>query len=432
MTRQTPPRPSAADATLRKAADLRRMQRIATGLLAAMLALLLGCALLQARAARLALPAAPWVEWVRAFAEAGAIGAMADWYAVVALFRRPLGLPVPHTAIIQRRKDEIGVGIGRFVEEHFLTPDNIVARLAEHSAGRALAGWLADAGNSRAVADSLAEFAPAVLDALQDDDLARFLDRAMTPQLLRLDASKLAGDILALLTAAERHQPLLERGARAVEAWLDANREFIVGKFGEASRYTPTMIDKYIVDRFALGVVALLHEVTADAQHPLRQQFDAAVRQFIDDLRTSPDYQRQGRALVADFLEHLRHERYWRTLWHDLRDRLNADLASDDSQVRAQVAAGLQYLGRELLADAAVQAKLDAWWLRAAREVVVRFRHQVSGLIAEVVRRWDGADISRRVELEIGKDLQYIRVNGTLVGGLVGVVLHGVARVVAG
>ena len=154
-----------------------------------------------------------------------------------------------------------------------------------------------------------------MLDALQDDDLARFLDRAMTPQLLRLDAAKLAGDILALLTAAERHQPLLERGAKAVEAWLDANRDFIVGKFGEASRYTPMVIDKYIVDRFAQGVVALLHEVTADAQHPLRQQLDAAVRQFIDDLRTSPDYQRQGRALVADFLEHLRRERYWRTLW---------------------------------------------------------------------------------------------------------------------
>ena len=423
-----PPRPRAADAAARKAAELRRMQRFATGLLAAMLLLLVGCALLQARAARLPAGLAPWLEWIRAFAEAGAIGAMADWYAVVALFRRPLGLPVPHTAIIQKRKDSIGVGIGQFVEEHFLTPDNIVARLAEHSAGRALAGWLADAGNSRAVADSLAGFVPALLDALQDDDLARFLDRALTPQLLRLDASKLAGEVLALLTAAERHQPLLERAAKAVETWLDANRDFIVTKFGEASRYTPMVLDKYIVGRFAEGVAELLHDVTSDARHPLRVQFDAAVRQLIDDLRTSPDYQRQGRALVADFVEHLRHERYWRKLWRGLRRRLAADLASDESLVRAQVAGGLQFLGRELLADAAVQAKLDAWWLRAVREVVVRFRHQVSALIAEVVRRWDAEDISRRVELEIGKDLQYIRVNGTLVGGLVGVLLHGATR----
>ena len=319
-----------------KAGELRRMQRIAGSLLAGLLLLLLACAVLSSRYPALA----PWLEWVRAFAEAGAVGAMADWYAVVALFRRPLGLPIPHTAIIQKRKDELGAGIGQFVEEHFLTPDNILRKLAEHDAGRAVAEWLAVPANSRAVADSLAEFVPALFDALEDDDLAAFFDRTVTPQLLRLDASRLAGDILTLLTAQDRHQPLLDRAAQAVEHWLALNQEFIKQKFGEASRYTPAFIDAYIISRIVEGVVTLVHDVAADPRHPLRLQFDEAVRRLIDNLRTSPEYREQGQALVRDFVEHLRHERYWRVLWADLRERLVADLRSDESVVRQQVAQG--------------------------------------------------------------------------------------------
>ncbi len=404
------------------------MQRLAGGLLAGLLALLLACAVLGPRYPALA----PWLEWVRAFAEAGAVGAMADWYAVVALFRRPLGLPIPHTAIIQKRKDELGAGIGQFVEEHFLTPDNIIRKLEEHNVGLAVAQWLAEPVNSHAVADSLAEFVPALFDALQDDDLAAFFDRTVTPQLLRLDASRLAGDILTLLTAQDRHQPLLDRAAQAVEAWLALNQDFIKQKFGEASRYTPAFVDAYIIARIVEGVVTLARDVATDPQHPLRLQFDAAVQRLIDNLRTSPEYREQGRALVRDFVEHLRHERYWRVIWADLRERLTVDLRSGDSVVRQQVAHGLEFLGRELLADAAVQAKLNDWFLRIVRQIVVRYRHQISALIAEVVRRWDVAEISRKVELEIGKDLQYIRINGSVVGGLVGLMLHGAARLAGG
>ena len=282
------------------------------------------------------------------------------------------------------------------------------------------------------MADSLSDFVPVVFDALQDDDLAAFFDRAVTPQLLRLDASRLAGDILSLLTAQDRHQPLLERAARAVEAWLVANQPFIVDRFGKASRYTPASLDKFIVAKITEGVIALLHDVAADPQHELRLQLNDAVQRLIENLRTSDEYREQGRALVRDFVDHLRTESYWRELWADVRERLLADLRSPDSVVKSQVAYALAQLGRELVADEAVQAKLNAWILRVVREVVVRYRHQISALITEVVRRWDVADISQKVELEIGKDLQYIRINGSLVGGAVGLLLHGVARVAGG
>jgi uncharacterized membrane-anchored protein YjiN (DUF445 family) len=420
---RAPRPPSVAERDALKAAELRRMQRLATALLAAMLALLLVSASLQDQH--------PWLRWVRAFAEAGAVGAMADWYAVVALFRYPLGLPIPHTAIVVKRKDEIGVGLGEFIEQNFLTPENILRKLEQQNAAQALAHWLAVPANSEQVARSMAEFAPALLAAAEDEDLARFLDRAITPQLLRLDPARLAAQVLGLLTADGRHQVLLDRALQLFEAWLDANQGLILAKFAEASRYTPPVLDAYIVEKFVAGLVALLHEVAATPEHALRRQFDAAVLQFVDDLRHSGAYRAQGRALLRDVVAYLRRERYDRRLWQGLRERIETDLRAEGSALRQQLALGLQFVGRELLADSAVQAKLNGWWLQAVRTLVLRYRHQISALITEVVRSWEAEDVSRKLELEIGKDLQYIRINGTLVGGMAGVLLHALTSLLA-
>lgn len=201
-----------------KQAWLRRVQRFATSLLCAMLALLLLSAAYRSTY--------PWLALVRAIAEAAAVGAIADWYAVVALFRRPLGLPIPHTAIVPNRKGSIGEGLGDFVEQHFLTPENIVRKLQEHNAAKALAEWLTDTQNSRTVARAIGDFIPGMLRATEDTDIRRFIDRTVTPQLLRLDVSRMAGNILALLTEDGRHQMLLDRALRALEVWLTANQGF--------------------------------------------------------------------------------------------------------------------------------------------------------------------------------------------------------------
>ncbi len=399
-----------------KDVQLRRMQRLATVLLLAMLVLLFFSASFQA--------AYPWLQWMRAFAEASAVGAMADWYAVVALFRHPLGLPIPHTAIIPMKKDSIGESLGEFVEQNFLTPENIIRKLEEHNAAKAVAQWLVNAQNSDAVARSIGEFIPGLLRATEDEAIREFFDRTVTPQLQRLDVSRIAGNVLALLTEGGRHQELLDRALQTLGVWLTANQGLIRAKFSEASRFTPGVIDSYIVEKFVAGIVTLVHEVVENPSHELRLQFDQATQKLIHELRTSTEYQQKGKTLMLDFIEHVRKESYYRSLWNDIKARIDADLDAEHSLLRQQIAGALVFVGNGLLEDPAVQNKVNAWWLNAVHQIVLRYRHQISGLITEVVKSWDADEVSRKVELEIGKDLQYIRINGTLVGGMVGLLLH--------
>src|SRR5258705_10780345 len=218
-----------------RAAELRRVKALATLVLAGTLAVFI--------TAKSLLHVHPVFGFVAAFAEAATIGGLADWYAVVALFRRPLGLPIPHTAIIPANKDRIGESLGQFVEQNFLTPENIVAKLEQHDTAKILARWLSDPGNSRVVAESIGEFIPGILNALTDDDAQRFFERTVLPPLLHLDAAKVAGKVIQILTAGGRHQPLLDEGLAKLEAWANANRDLIKTKFGEASRFTPPVFD---------------------------------------------------------------------------------------------------------------------------------------------------------------------------------------------
>ena len=373
--------------------------------------------------------ALPALQWLRAFAEAGAVGALADWYAVVALFRRPLGLPIPHTGIIPANKDRIGASLGQFVEHNFLTPENVVRQLDPPALADAMAAWLADADNSRALAASLCDFIPGLLEAVADKDVQPVLERVANAQLARLDVAAIAAQLLAVVVESGRHQDLVDRALPALERWLEANRGRITAKFGEASRFTPGVLDAYIVDRFIAGIVALAHEVAADRNHPLRLELDATVRRQIEELRTSEAYRERGHALVRDFVDHLRSEQLYRTLWDRLREEIRADLAAADaSGIRAVVGDALVTLGRAVAADDGVKAKLAAWARRAAETLVVRHRHHAARLIAAVTKRWDADEVAEKVELAIGRDLQYIRINGAIVGGLAGLALHGLAQ----
>ncbi|MEX3949071.1 DUF445 domain-containing protein [Paraburkholderia sp. EG287B] len=418
---------NAADQALaaRKTRRLKRMQRTATSLLAVVFAVLLACVFLQAKY--------PWLAglpWLRAFAEAGTVGAIADWYAVVALFRRPFGLPVPHSAIIPQNQQRIAESLGKFVEANFLAPELITGRLSGHNAAQALAMWLAEPRNSRAVGDVVADSLPRLLNSIDDTQVEQFFERVATPQLRTLDVSRAIGEVLEVLTEGNHHQPLLDRGLAGLEQWLAANVDLIKAKFSEASRYTPAPLDAYIVRKFVEGIVALLHEVAASPEHELRHQFDAAVHDLIAQLRSSPAYRRFGRSLMRDCLRHFRNEAYAQRLLGHVRARVIADVERDDSIVRGALAGVLATLGKSVSEESAIQHKLNAWWLELARELVVRYRHRLSALITDVVKGWNAQEVSGKIEAEIGRDLQYVRINGTLVGGMVGVLLHGLALVI--
>ncbi|WP_244222840.1 DUF445 domain-containing protein [Cupriavidus lacunae] len=408
---------------LLKQERLTRMRVTATCLLAAMIGLLVVSIVFQRDY--------PALAWLRAFAEAGTVGAIADWYAVVALFRHPFGIPVPHTAIIPRNQDRIANGLGSFVEQNFLTPEIVVDRLRGQNTAAAVAAWLARPDNSRIIADSVADSVPALLGSFDDKEVARFFERTVVPQLRTLDVSHLAGNMLAILTEGDRHQPLLDHGLRALERWLVANSDVVKAKFGEASRYTPALLDTYIVNRFVEGIIALLHEVVANPDHELRHQFDAAVQEQIRKLHTSDDYRRVGKAWMRDCIRYLRREDYYRILWERARTRLSADIGSQRSVIRHTMAAGLAAIGKSVADDPGIQEKLNAWWLELVHTVMLRYGRQIAALITEVVQSWDADEVGRKIEAEIGPDLQFIRINGTFVGGAVGVLLHAGALLLA-
>ncbi len=408
---------------LLKQQRLTRMRITATCLLAAMVGLLIICVILQGDY--------PALAWLRAFAEAGTVGAIADWYAVVALFRHPFGIPAPHTAIIPRNQQRIANGLGSFVEQNFLTPEIVVDRLRGQNTAAAVANWLARPENSRIIANSVAKSVPALLGSFNDKQVARLFERTVVPQLRTLDVSRLAGNVLTILTEGGRHQPLLNHGLRALERWLVANSDMVKAKFGEASRYTPALLDRYIVNKFVEGIIALLHEVVAHPHHELRQQFDAAIQDMIGKLQTSDDYRRVGKVWMRDCIRYLRREDYYRILWERVRARLSADIGSERSLSRDTIAGTLASLGKSVSEDPAIQRKLNAWWLDLVRTVMLRYGRHISALITEVVQGWNADEVSRKIEAEIGPDLQYIRINGTFVGGAVGVLLHAGALLLA-
>jgi uncharacterized membrane-anchored protein YjiN (DUF445 family) len=401
---------------MRKHQQLHRARLLASAILCAALALL-------AISSHFA-SGRPWLAWVEAFAEAAAVGGIADWYAVVALFRRPFGLPIPHTAIIPQNKNAIGDGLGEFVAEHLLTPENVAAKLGRFDiAGRA-AAWLAVPANAEGVAATLLGFVPAFLRAPDDADLRGFFEAHVTPQLLRLDVARFAARCLELLADTGLQREGLDRGLEAFERWLGANEETIRARFAKASRFTPAPLDAYIVKKFMEGIRGLIREVTADPAHPIRGQVDAALAAFVRNLDQSPRHRDAVRARLRAVLDRYAADAGIRVFRERLAGRIAADLARTDSTLRRSGAAFLTAVARGILNDAAVLGRLNGALVRFVRSLTAEHRREIAMLIAEVVKGWDASEVSRKIELAIGKDLQYIRINGALVGGVAGIVLH--------
>ncbi|KVL22096.1 DUF445 domain-containing protein [Burkholderia cepacia] len=393
-----------------------RMRRIATYLLTGMAVLLIVSVTWRRNY--------PWLSWLQAFSEAGLVGAIADWYAVVSLFRRPFGLPIPHTGIVPKNQNRIAESLGSFVERNFLEPELIASRLSNYNAAQAVAVWISEPENQRTIADVASTSLLGLLSEIDEADIGYCFDYVVRPQLRTLDVCRIAGFIAKAMVERKLHQSLLDQGLPAVEKWLMNNAGVVGAKFSAASRYTPAPFDAYIVRKFLEGIVALLREVASDPEHELRRQFDAGIQHWIAQLLTSPALRRAGRLVVRDFVGRFGNEDVYRILLEYFRRQVESDLEREPSVIHDAIGSLLGSLGATLSREPAIQRKLNAWLRMLARELIVRHRHQLSLLIVEVVKGWDTEMVSRKVESEIGCDLQYIRINGTFVGGIVGVLLH--------
>jgi uncharacterized membrane-anchored protein YjiN (DUF445 family) len=397
---------------------LRAMQRVA-------LALLLAAAVVFV-VARIYEPVHPGFGYLRAFCEAALVGGLADWFAVTALFRRPLGLPIPHTAIIPEKKDRLGDALGDFVQRNFLSPEVVAGKLTDIDFSSVLAEWLADPARSGCVAAKLAQLLPRLLDALGEEPMRHFIRDSVAQGLRRLEMAPIAAGILDTLTAGERQQELVDELLRQAERLLREAEPEIRGRVRTKTAWLwqKLGLDEKISDRLIEAAEEALAEVGSDPTHAWRQRFTRLIREYVESLRSSDEYRRQAERLKQAVLAHPELGAYLGAVWDEVRAHVREDAARPDSRMRTNLEGTLVWLGQALRADAAVRDALNGWARAVLTELVQTRRNEVAALISDTVRRWDARTVSDRIERAIGRDLQYIRVNGTLIGGLVGLLLH--------
>ena len=401
----------------------RSLRHIATGLLVAML-LVYAIATVYA-------PIYPWLGFVRAFSEAAAVGALADWFAVVAMFRHPLGLPIPHTAIIPRNKDRIGASLGRFVEENFLEPEILYEKLADVDLMRHLAEWLKQEGRSAAIAANATDLLPQILDAVEDEDVSRFVSEQVVARIGEVEVAPLAGEILGMLTHDSRHQEILDALLRTASRLLHEYDGMIRQKITEntAWLFRRFALDAVVAKTVLSAAQQQLDEVSNDPEHPWRVRFDEAVQEFVTRLKTSPEYRERGEQLKQELLEQPVVRNYVAGLWGEIKDAIRRDAANPGSKLRERLAAVVLGSADALLADTVLRTKVNDWTKGAIVRTVTSRRREVGLLIAETVRRWDARTLTDKVEQQVGNDLQYIRLNGTIIGGLAGLAIYGITLV---
>ena len=368
-----------------------------------------------------------WAGWLNAFAEAGMVGALADWFAVVALFRHPLRIPIPHTAIIPQRKDEIGESMAAFVAEHFLHPEVVRAKLQSVNLAKNTAAWLNTPHGHDRVLDLGISLSRWMLGALHEERVRHFIQRLSTRQLAGINLAPLLGRTLDWLVQDGRHQQVLTQSLRFAIVLLHDNRETIRGNVQrESPWWLPGFVDDRIVQQMLDRIGTLLLEMSLDLEHPMRGDFNRWMERWAGDLKNSPQYRRWGEQLKQDLLDNEGLQEYLYRLWTDLASGLEQDLADPESVVRQQLSLLLTGLAEELEQDEEMQSWVNGWLVESAVSVVNENRHAIASLISDTVKSWNAEDTSYRVELAIGHDLQFIRINGTLVGGLVGLLIHAV------
>ncbi len=371
-----------------------------------------------------------WQGYLQAGAEASMVGGLADWFAVVALFRHPLGVPIPHTAIITERKEQFGETLGEFIQDSFLTPDAVAERLRAASVGDRVARWLAEPTNAERLAGHALGGAVEVIDLLEDDAVHDLLERLLRDRIESASIVPMAGRALGALTREGRHTEVVDAALRGLDRYLDEHRAELQSRFrDQAPWWLPGAVEDRVFERLLDGVRAVLDDMAHDRSHGLRQQLDARILQFVDDLQTSPALRTKGEQLTRDLLDRPELRAWVAATWADAKGQLRAQAAAPTSELHRHLTDAIVSGGRRLLAEPALAAKIDDATEAGARYVVEHFGGEITELVSSTIARWDGDETSQRLELLLGSDLQFIRINGTVVGGLAGLVLHGIAQV---
>jgi uncharacterized membrane-anchored protein YjiN (DUF445 family) len=368
------------------------------------------------------------LSYLQAGAEAAMVGGIADWFAVTALFRHPLGLPIPHTAVIVERKDQFGATLGQFVADNFLNADVLAERI--HSAGIAarLATWLADEDNAARFAGHAADLVVTLAGTLRDEDVQSALAAEVIRAAAAVEVAPLAGRAVGVMIAGGHHAALFNGFVSAADRYLADHHEELRERFeSEAPRWVPDMVYGRAFDRLYARLRERLTEMADNPDDEARQQFDTWIAGLPERLKTSPELRERGESIKRDLLASAGLRDWTSWLWKNAKETLRAQAADPDSELRRRLAAALTAAGRRLSADPALQESLERVVESAARTLADQFHDELVGLVTGTIQRWDAAETSTQLELLLGRDLQFIRINGTVVGAAVGLALHAIA-----
>ena len=415
------------EADAERARNLRRMKVVALGFLVGATAIFLACRWGQAELA----PGTPaWIGYVGAAAEAGMVGALADWFAVTALFRHPLGLKIPHTAIIPRKKDQLGEGLGTFVRENFLSAETVETKLRDAEVASRLGKWLAEPGHAARVAEETATVLRVGVELLNDEDVQHAIDRTIVRRLAEPQWGPPVGRVLNQLLAENRQEALIQLLCdRAFEWALNAGPTIERVVLRDSPSWSPKFVDLLVGDRIHRELMDFTDKVRRDPDHELRQSATRFLFEFANDLQNDPATISRAETVKEQLMERDEVTRAAETAWKTLK-RLVLDGVDDPSSaLRSRIADSVVRIGESLRDDAELRDKVDEWIIRGAQHLVTQYGSEATTIITDTIERWDATEASRRIELHVGRDLQFIRINGTVVGALAGLAIYTVAQI---
>ena len=438
ITRQDPTRPdvrapggaavvgqqrSAGDAE--KAAALRKMKLVALGLLIAMAIIFVFAFAYQKEY--------PWLQYVRAAAEGGMVGALADWFAVTALFKYPMGIKIPHTAIIPRRKDQIGASLGEFVETNFLSEQVVQDKLASANIARKAGEWLSGPGGAERVAKEGAAVIRGAFKVLNDDDVQAVIEGMVRRHLLAPPWGPPVGRMAERIFADGHHHKLVDLLVDRAADWVDDNHETVTRLVSDRSpTWVPQFVDGLVGDKVYVEILKFVRAVQSDPNHQVRQQIDKYLNDLAQDLQHDPAMIARAEDIKAQVLGDPEVRELASRTWGTVKNALLTAVDDPESELTVKFKAAVRDFGSRLVNDAELAGKVNAWIGDAAGYLVRTYRSDIAGVITDTVARWDAEETSRKIELQVGKDLQFIRINGTVVGSLAGLAIFTAAHLVFG
>ncbi|MGH3431688.1 MAG: DUF445 domain-containing protein [Thermocrispum sp.] len=407
-----------------KRQGLRRMKAVA-------LAFLLGAAVIFLLASWAISAGGPgWLGYLRAAAEAGMVGALADWFAVTALFRYPLGIRIPHTAIIPNKKDQLGSSLGDFVGSNFLAEPVVREKLRSADLARGLGGWLAKPANAGRVTAELATVLRGAVTVLRDEDVQAVMEQAVARRVIDKQWGPPLGGILGKVVTDGAHHKLVDLMCDRSYEWVRDNHQTVLRVVSDrAPTWSPKFVDAMLADKVYGEVLSFAWAVKVDVNHPMRQALDRFLGEFAHDLQSDEETIARAEQVKSQIVEHPEVQRLIGSAWATAKDLLLTAAEDPSSELRVRLRESLSKLGERLSTEESLRGKVDSWAEDAAAYVVTNYAAELTTLISDTVERWDAEETSRKVELQVGRDLQFIRINGTVVGALAGLVIYTVAQV---